>query len=123
MLTQANLKELWINADVQWGSLLPTGGCDEGCAAYVMVELISVTTNSVIPGYEKEKCVLLNITGTRIPLVWEGGVDTAGRSVGVGGGTGPSGVDGGRAADEAVPVQARVYFRDATVYAIGTGDL
>ena len=108
MLTKAGMKALWINADVQWGSLLPTGGCDEGCAAYVMVELISMKTTEVIPGFEKEKCLLMNVTGTHINLVWEDASEYVASAF---------------FADEPVAVQARVYFRDATVYAIGSGDL
>lgn len=110
MLTKAGMKALWINADVQWGSLLPTGGCDEGCAAYVMVELISMKTTEVIPGFEKEKCLLMNVTGTHLNLVWE---DASVSEY----------VTSAFFADEPVAVQARVYFRDATVYAIGSGDL
>jgi hypothetical protein len=94
---------LWLNADASWGQLLPTGGCDEGCAGYIMVELIDAQTKVVLPGYEKEKCLLMNTTGVALALEWTG-TDAA-------------------LFGESQAVQARVYFRDATIYAIGSGPL
>ena len=90
---------LWINMDAHWGAPLPTGGCDEGCQAYVMVEVLDAITKQVVPGYEKEKCVITNADDTMFPLRWNGTAAT------------------GMAVRRSV--QFRVYFRDAVVYAIG----
>lgn len=51
---------LYINVDAHWHGYIVTGGCDEGCAAYVMVELQD-ENNDVIPGFERNKCTLMNV--------------------------------------------------------------
>jgi hypothetical protein len=98
-------KALWMNADAHWTvpPHAPLGKdglpvtCDEGCAAYVMVALHDASGASV-PGYEKEGCIFTHVDGTRLPLSWGGktGSALAGRSVFL-----------------------RVYYRDATIYAVG----
>lgn len=80
----------WVNVDASWKGGIVTGGCDEGCAAYVMAELQD-EAGSVYPGHERSKCISMNTTQIRMPLRW------AGSPVG--------------------PV--RFYFRDATIYALG----
>ena len=91
---------LWLNADVSWGGSPVTGGCDEGCAAYVMVELQDASTGLVMQGFERTGCKLMNTTGLRLPLNWKRG----------------SAAGGAIAGREVV---ARVFFRDAIVYALG----
>ena len=48
------------------------GGCDEGCAAYIMVELQTATDGRVVPGFERDKCVFMNVDEIRLPLRWQG---------------------------------------------------
>ena len=97
--------KLWLNADVSWSGTPVTGGCDEGCAAYVMVELQDSITGDVLPGYERSRCKLMNITGLRIPLKWNSSAETT-------------------ASDyfhtrRSQKVRARIFFRDTIVYALG----
>ena len=101
---------LWLEADALWGEkpgvgpewraggCNGVGGSDEGHAAYVQVELRDGATRQVIPGYEKDGCILMNKAG-RLPLAWTNATQP---------------IAAGAA------VYARVYFRDATVYALGS---
>jgi hypothetical protein len=41
-----------------------------GCAAYIMVAVLDAATGVVIPGFERENCILKNASGTRLPLSW-----------------------------------------------------
>eukprot|EP00041_Stephanoeca_diplocostata_P032015 m.1013702 g.1013702 ORF g.1013702 m.1013702 type:complete len:554 (+) comp24068_c0_seq12:99-1760(+) len=94
------LQGLWINAAAGWRGRLVTGGCDEGCSAYIFAEVYDAATMTLVPGYTKETFnVLENVDGFAIPMVWKA-VAAAQR-------TAPS------------PVVVRVYFRDATIYAVG----
>lgn len=68
-----------------------------------MVELLDPTSGAVIPGYEASRCVLQNVDGTRLPLVWSGDGGEAG--------LGAEGLAGKR-------VQARLHIRRATVFAL-----
>ena len=52
------------------------------------------------PGLTKESCRFMGVDGLRLPLAWHAG----------------------RAPAAGTPVALRVYYRDATVYAIGTGE-
>ena len=63
-----------------------------------MVEVIDATTGGTLEGFEKEKCVFMDVDGLRLPLDW------AGRSPQL----------------EAL-VALRLYYRDAVVYAVGIG--
>ena len=92
--------KLWLNADAAWQPLQHGEHCDEGCAAYVMVALLDGHTGLTIPGFERHRCVFMNTTGTRLPLVWEGTPKPPGPTA---------------------AVQLRVSFRDATVFAVGAG--
>eukprot|EP01009_Symbiontida_sp_KSa7_P004137 NODE_200_length_1216_cov_795.913453_g159_i0.p1 GENE.NODE_200_length_1216_cov_795.913453_g159_i0~~NODE_200_length_1216_cov_795.913453_g159_i0.p1 ORF type:complete len:389 (+),score=76.14 NODE_200_length_1216_cov_795.913453_g159_i0:30-1169(+) len=86
---------LWLNADAHWEQ---TGGtCDEKCQAYIMVEVRYAASQKVVAGYEREKCVFMNVDGLRLPLVWSGAPPI---KVGI-------------------AVQLRIYYRDAVIYAIG----
>ena len=69
---------LWVNADVSW-SPDPTGTLEglEGCSAYLMVAVLDATSEQVlhVPGFERERCVMMNVSGTRLkPVmpVWNG---------------------------------------------------
>ena len=97
---------LWLNADISWEQHAGQG-CDQGCDAYVMVEVRSadaassqgrVSVGEVVPGFEKERCVLMNVDGIRLPLRWNGTslAPLAGSTV-----------------------QLRIYYRDATIFALG----
>ena len=68
-----------------------------------MVELLDPTSGAVIPGYEASRCILQNVDGTRLPLVWSGDGGEAG--------LGAEGLAG-------KPVQARLHIRRATVFAL-----
>ena len=46
------------------------GGADEGRAAYIMVALLDAATGSVIPGHEPQRCLMTNVTGLQLPIVW-----------------------------------------------------
>lgn len=101
---------LFLEADAYWGQKAAVfgdkdwcrggcngvGGSDEGHAAYVMVEAQDAATGAVIPGYEREKCMYLN-KGGQLPLTWVNSTTT--------------GLQG-------KTVVMRVFFREATVYAI-----
>ena len=69
-----------------------------------MVELLDPASGAVIPGYDSSSCVLQNVDGTRLPLVWSRG-DGDGARLGV------EGLAGRR-------VQARLHIRRATVFAL-----
>ena len=107
---------LWLNADAHWYGdnrvLDPAGvaNADEGRQAYVQVAVHEVvttteadtsttTTDKLIPGYSQDNCILTNVTGLKIPLRWAGN---------------PTPIKPG------TQVQLRLYFRDATVYAVGS---
>ena len=97
---------LYINADSHWtvppNAPLDANGhpetCDEGCAAYVMVALHDAVTKLVVPGHEKEACIFMDQDHPRLPLRW--GSETGSTSAGK-------------------QVFLRVYYRDATVFAVG----
>ena len=105
------LDDLWVNVAAKWHGGLVTGGCDEGCAAYLMAELRYATGSAgsadsadgdggVVPGYERGNCILLNTDNLRAPLKWKGDPPSP-----------PMGTQ----------VRVRFYFRDATIYAFGVG--
>jgi hypothetical protein len=92
---------LWLNADARWGAPLATGGCDEGCAGYVFCELVDAATGAAVPGFGRGAFdVLMNTSGTQIPLAWRA----------------PAAA---RAAAAGQAVRLRVHFRDAIIYAFG----
>ena len=97
---------LTLNAAAAWRGALVTGGCDEGCNAYVFCELQDAETGAVVPGFERTAFdTLMGVDGSALALTWGRGANGA---VGSGGG----GVNGGR------PVRLRIGFRDATIYAL-----
>ena len=102
-----NSNTLWLEVDAKWGEKPEVGpewckggcngvgGSDEAHAAYVQVE-IRDSHGKVIPGYEKKDATFTNVNG-RVKLNWKNGsIITPGTKV-----------------------QAHVYFRDATIYALG----
>ena len=97
--SQGGSCQLTVNAEAKWGALLQTGGCDEGCAAYLLAELRDASTDKPLPGFERDSFVpIMNATGLALPLLWNNT---------------PALPTGGE------PVSLRLYFRDATVYSIG----
>lgn len=70
--------------------------------AYIMVEMRDAAGDAVVGGRTRDKCVLLDVDGAQIPLKWEG--EEAHAPVAVG-----------------TRVTLRVFFRDATIYAVGSG--
>ena len=107
------LEPLWIDADALWGEKPDVGpewcaggcngvgGSDEAHAAYIMAELRDAATDSVVPGYERGGSLIMNAAGSRLPLDWP------------------------NASSQTIPVghlvMLRFYFRDATIYALGSG--
>ena len=90
---------LWINADVRWE--MESGvGCFDGCAAYLMVAALDANSGAVLPGYDRSRCVMMNVNGTRLELTWNGSAPL-------------HEVHGGE------QIRLRVYYRDAVIYAIG----
>ena len=91
---------LWVNADVSWGrdgSAHTRHACNQGCAAYLMAELLDAESGEVLPGHEKEGCFLQDVDGARLPLAWPaGGADPAGKLL-----------------------QLRFHMRDAVVFGVG----
>ena len=60
-----------LNADAHWGPKLPQGGCDETCAAYVLVELEDADSGKVIEGYDRSKFnPIMDQDGINLPLRW-----------------------------------------------------
>lgn len=89
-LGETGTSAFYMNLDASWQGNIITGGCDEGlffkdmytpwrcdgcnrCAAYVMVELQNASSGTVLPGYERGNCILMNTTDTHAPLRWKGG--------------------------------------------------
>jgi hypothetical protein len=93
---------LAINADAHWqGRLLPTGGCDEGCAAYIYVEILDLTTGVAKPGYDRVAFeTIMDANSTALPLQWGNDSHTTAPLAGE-------------------TVRVRIGFRDAIVYALG----
>ena len=67
-----------------------------------MVEMRDEAGDSVVGGRTRDRCVLLDVDGPQIPLKWDG--ETGRTPVALG-----------------ARVTLRVFFRDATIFAIGSG--
>jgi len=93
--------KLWINADAHWGPPLPQGGCDETCAAYVLVELEDAK-GDVIDGYDHEHFnVIMGEDGINLPLRWNNST---------------------RLPTEFGEVTVKIWFRAAKVYSVYLGE-
>ena len=102
-----------IDVKAVWHGRLETGGCDEGCNAYVFVELQDAGTGHAIAGYTRyEFDTMLDVDGTTLPLRW-GKVPTDPQA--------KAAVAAGKAYMAGGQVRLRVFFRDATVYALNHG--
>ena len=66
-----------------------------------MAEMRDAAGLAVVGGRSRDKCVLLDVDGPKLPLKWEG----VGEPVTLG-----------------TRVALRIFFRDATVYAVGSGE-
>ena len=97
---------LTLNADISWRGKLVTGGCDEGCNAYVFVELQDPETREALPGYGRADAIpLMDVDGLRLPLEW-------GRNLTAGERRRTTAALAGR------PVAIRLFFRSAILYAL-----
>ena len=111
------------NADVRWHGMLNTTydgtrGCDEGCAAYLFAAVLDASTGKEIPGYGvNESNVQMNVDGLNLPLLWQKKNNASEYSVrssnNVNNLVGTTALAGRR-------VRLRLYFRDSTIYAVGT---
>ena len=101
MIEEGTERGLWLNAAAKWMSgRAPGDSCDEGCQAYIMVEMRDATGHAVVGGRARNKCVILDMDGPRLPLRWIG-------------------VD--KAVEVGTRVTLRIFFRDATIFAVGSG--
>ena len=73
----------------------------EGCQAYLMVEMRDADGRAVVGGRSRDKCVMLDVDDTQLPLKWE----NVSEPVALG-----------------TRVTLRIYFRDATIFAVGSGE-
>ena len=100
---------LWVNANVSWHAHLNTTydgvrGCDEGCAAYLFAAVLDADSGLEIAGYGvNETRPLMGVDGLQLVLQWNGPA---------GGAVDTTPLVGRR-------VRIRLYFRDATIYALG----
>ena len=109
-----------------------TGGCDEGCGAYIMCELLDDATGAVLSGFSRKEfepvgpkllffilwlCTkrergqtlsvgpqIMDADGPALPLLWRG--------------EGGEAAAPGQAAAAAARVRMRILFRDATIFAL-----
>lgn len=99
--TVTSTTQLWINADAHWGPPLPQGGCDETCAAYVLVELED-ENGKIIEGYNRTHFnPIMDQDGINLPLRWNNSTEL------------PAGHGN---------VTVKIWFRAAKVYAVYLGD-
>lgn len=92
---------LMLNADAKWGPKLLQGGCDETCAAYVLVELEDEKGN-IIHGYNRTNFnPIMDEDGINIVLKWNNSTQL------------PLGH---------TSVTAKIWFRAARVYALYMGE-
>ena len=104
---------LWINAAAKWKGREVTGGCDEGCQGYIFVAVLDSTTGKELPGFGiKDAVAMKDVDGLRRVLQWK-----KGKGEGK-----PTGSTTDSTALAGHDVRLRIYFRDATVYAVGVGN-
>jgi hypothetical protein len=119
-LASVPVRALTLNADVSWKGKLVTGGCDEGCNAYVFAEVQDPVSRAALPGFSRAEALpLMNVDGLRLPLQW-------GHNVG---GSGHGMEEPSQQHARRVPVRStaelagrsvvvRIWFRSATLYAL-----
>jgi hypothetical protein len=66
-----------------------------------MVEMRDAASGAVVGGRTRGKCVMLDVDGPQLPLKWEGVYDPIALGT---------------------RVTMRIFFRDATIFAAGSGD-
>ena len=125
---------LYVNAKATWKGGTVTGGCgeshsrllrnlaltagcawlDEGCNAYIFAELIDASTGQALAGHTRAEAIpMMNVSGTKLPLRWR---SADGSKLG----KPPPCVPGTAGCPLAgAAVQLRLFFRDATVFAVG----
>ena len=97
-------RPLWINAAAKWKGHEVTGGCDEGCDACVFVAVLDAATGAEVEGYGmKDVVAMADVDGLRLVLQWKGSGSAVVNSTALAG----------------RQVRLRIYFRDATVFAVG----
>ena len=89
-----------LDADVSWQVAPGATHCDQGCQAYVLVELLDAASGAPIAGFERDKCILRNVSGTQLPLRWAGALPSV---------SGPA---------PGTRVVARIFMRAAIVHAV-----
>lgn len=91
---------LFLNVDASHDVVPRPGTIAPHRQAYVMAEL-HYENGQVVPGYEREKAAFVDVDTVRLPLQWNGkdGSELAGQKV-----------------------RLRIFFRDATIYAVYTDD-
>ena len=101
--------KLFLNGDAKWGGRNAADGnrtCDEGCGSYIMVALHRAGERTpVSAAFSARHCILLDVDGVRLPLQW---TDTHGQVISTEQFVGEE-------------MALRVYFRDATIYAVDDG--
>ena len=75
--------------------------CDIGCQAYIQAELQD-EGGAPLAGFERRSSVMMDVNGTRVPLRWN---STTAQQ---------------RQAAVGKRVRLRLFFRDATIYAVGS---
>ena len=103
-------KRLHLNAAARWGGPNAANGnltCDEGCGSYIMVALHRAGEKQPVrPAFAAARCVLLDVDGVRLPLAW---TETDGKVASL-------------AEYQGQAMALRIYFRDATIYAVDGED-
>ena len=122
---------LSVNADVHWDGMLNTSydgirGCDEGCAAYLFASVLDAVTGIELPGYGvNESIVQMDVDGLRLPLLWRTKSNASDYIASNTTSATPANEDQdvvGTTALAGRRVQLRLYFRDATIYAVSADE-
>ena len=108
-----------LNADATWSGRLVTGGCDEGCAAYIFVEVLDAASNITIEGFDRYNfSTLMAVDGGSLPLRWGGGGKNASSSSMHSSSSSVPPPVQNTTSLEGRNVRFRFGFRDATIYAL-----
>ena len=96
---------LWLNARAAWRRASPDAKCDEGCQAYILVEMRDAAGQAVVGGRSRERCVLMDVDAQKIPLTWAA-AESASEA-------------GELTLRDGDVVSLRFFYRDATIFAVG----